>query len=63
MAFFTRFITYFSRKVQIDGGKKVLVDVQSALVVLLLLNIEQRMRTDWEHFSRLDNGVTRKSFG
>ena len=28
------------------------------LAVLLLLNIGQLMRTDWEHFSLLDNGVT-----
>lgn len=28
------------------------------VVVLLLLNMKQLMRTDWEHFSLLDNGLT-----
>ena len=28
------------------------------VVVLLLLNIKQLMRTDWEHFSLLENGLT-----
>ena len=28
------------------------------VAVLLLLNIGQLMRTDWEHFSLLDNGIT-----
>ena len=28
------------------------------VAVLLLLNIGQLMRTDWEHFSLLDNGLT-----
>ena len=28
------------------------------VTVLLLLNIGQLMRTDWEHFSLLDNGLT-----
>ena len=28
------------------------------VAVLLLLNIKQRMRTDWEHFSLLENGLT-----
>ena len=28
------------------------------VAVLLLLNIKQLMRTDWEHFSLLDNGFT-----
>ena len=28
------------------------------LLVLLLLNMGQLMRTDWEHFSLLDNGLT-----
>ena len=28
------------------------------VAVLLLLNLGQLMRTDWEHFSLLDNGVT-----
>lgn len=27
------------------------------VVVLLLLNIKQLMRTDWEHFSLLENGL------
>ena len=26
--------------------------------VFLLLNIKQLMRTDWEHFSLLENGLT-----
>ena len=28
------------------------------VAVLLLLNIKQLMRTDWEHFSLLENGLT-----
>ena len=28
------------------------------MAVLLLLNIKQLMRTDWEHFSLLENGLT-----
>ena len=28
------------------------------LLVLILLNMGQLMRTDWEHFSLLDNGLT-----
>ena len=28
------------------------------VAVLLLLNMKQLMRTDWEHFSLLDNGLT-----
>ena len=28
------------------------------VAVLLLLNMGQLMRTDWEHFSLFDNGVT-----
>ena len=28
------------------------------IAVILLLNIKQLMRTDWEHFSLLDNGLT-----
>ena len=28
------------------------------VAVLLLLNTKQLMRTDWEHFSLLDNGLT-----
>lgn len=28
------------------------------VAVLLLLNMGQLMRTDWEHFSLLDNGMT-----
>ena len=28
------------------------------VAVLLLLNSKQLMRTDWEHFSLLDNGFT-----
>ncbi|MEN7600127.1 ATP-binding protein, partial [Clostridioides difficile] len=27
------------------------------VAVLLLLNIKQLMRTDWEHFSLLENGL------
>ena len=30
--------------------------------VLLLLNIKQLMRTDWEHFSLLENGLTLSSY-
>ena len=36
------------------GGTLLLLFV----AVLLLLNLGQLMRTDWEHFSLLDNGVT-----
>ena len=32
------------------------------VVVLLLLNIGQLMRIDWEHFSLLDNGVTLSAY-
>lgn len=32
------------------------------VVVVLLLNIKQLMRTDWEHFSLLDNGLTLSSY-
>ena len=28
------------------------------VAVLLLLNMKQLMRTDWEHFSLLENGLT-----
>ena len=28
------------------------------VAILLLLNIKQLMRTDWEHFSLLENGLT-----
>ena len=28
------------------------------LAVILLLNLKQLIRTDWEHFSLLDNGLT-----
>ena len=28
------------------------------VAVLLLLNIKQLMRTDWEHFSLFENGLT-----
>ena len=28
------------------------------VAVILLLNIKQLMRTDWEHFSLLENGLT-----
>ena len=28
------------------------------VAVLLLLNIKQLMRTDWEHFSLLENGLS-----
>ena len=28
------------------------------VAVILLLNTKQLMRTDWEHFSLLDNGLT-----
>ena len=32
------------------------------VAVILLLNIGQLMRTDWEHFSLLDNGVTLSTY-
>ena len=32
------------------------------VAVLLLLNMGQLMRTDWEHFSLLDNGVTLSTY-
>ena len=32
------------------------------VVVLLLLNMGQLLRTDWEHFSLLDNGVTLSTY-
>ena len=32
------------------------------VAVLLLLNIKQLMRTDWEHFSLLENGLTLSSY-
>ena len=32
------------------------------IAVLLLLNMGQLMRTDWEHFSLLDNGVTLSTY-
>ena len=32
------------------------------VAVLLLLNIKQLMRTDWEHFSLLENGLTRSPY-
>ena len=32
------------------------------VVVLLLLNMGQLMRTDWEHFSLLDNGLTLSTY-
>ena len=32
------------------------------VAVLLLLNIKQLMRTDWEHFSLLENGLTLSTY-
>ena len=32
------------------------------VAVLLLLNIKQLMRADWEHFSLLENGLTLSSY-
>ena len=32
------------------------------VAVLLLLNMGQLMRTDWEHFSLLDNGITLSAY-
>ena len=32
------------------------------VAVLLLLNMGQLMRTDWEHFSLLDSGVTLSTY-
>ena len=32
------------------------------VAVLLLLNMGQLLRTDWEHFSLLDNGVTLSTY-
>ena len=32
------------------------------VAVLLLLNIKQLMRTDWEHFGLLENGLTLSSY-
>ena len=40
------------------GGTLLLLFV----AVLLLLNLGQLMRTDWEHFSLLDNGVTLSTY-
>ena len=33
------------------------------VAVLLLLNIKQLMRTNWEHFSLLENGLTLSPYG
>ena len=32
------------------------------VAVILLLNMGQLMRTDWEHFSLLDNGMTLSTY-
>ena len=57
--------TIWNKGHRIRGSDKHLVyhfSIETLLFVfvaiLLLLNIKQLMRTDWEHFSLLENGLT-----